>query len=44
MTYHGISAIDTIAKLKQQDLEAARKVKENGFIDRKTVDQQHLWS
>lgn len=42
MTFHGISAIDTIAKLKQQDLEASRTVKENGFIDRKTVDQQHL--
>ena len=42
MTYCGISAIDTVAKLKQQDLEAARTVRENGFIDRKTVEQQHL--
>lgn len=42
MTYCGISAIDTVAKLKQQDLEAARTVRENGFIDRKTVEQKHL--
>ena len=42
MTYSGISAIDAVAKLKQQDLDAARSVRENGFIDRKTVEQQHL--
>lgn len=42
MKYWGISAIDELAKLKQQDLEAARLVKDWGFIDRKVVEQQHL--
>ena len=42
MKYQGISAIDTLAKLKQQDLEASRIVKEQGYIDRKIIEKQHL--
>lgn len=42
MTYWGISAIDMLAKLKQQDLEVSRTVRETGFIDRKTVEQQQI--
>ena len=42
MTYWGISAIDMLAKLKQQDLEASRTVREMGFIDRKTAEQQQI--
>ena len=42
LVYSGISAIDELARLKQQDMEAARQVRERGFIDRKVVEQQHI--
>ena len=42
LVYSGISAIDELARLKQQDLEAARLVKERRFIDRKVVEQQQI--